>query len=168
MSVSPRVPRFGIMRWLLPVSLTLNLVFAGAAGASFLRHSMAVPLEPVSHMTRGAQDRLDRIATSLPASDAQIMRSAIRAEGAKVVAAQANLRLSQEDVRNSLRAEPFDPAAVRAAMAETSAARDNFDHVVQEVISSAAAKMSPVGRGKLADWPPPRLPQQHRDPVITQ
>jgi hypothetical protein len=52
-------------------------------------------------------------------------------------------------------------------MAETSAARDNFDHVMQEVISSAAAKMSPVGRSKLADWPPPR-PPEHRDAVITQ
>jgi uncharacterized membrane protein len=167
MSVSPQVSRSGTMRWLLPVSLTLNLVFAGAAGASFLRHSAAVPLEPVTHMTRGAEQRLDRIATSLPASDAQIMRSAIRADAAKVVAAQASLRLSQEDVRNSLRAEPFDPAAVRAAMAETSAARDNFDQILHEVIASAAAKMSPVGRSKLADWPPPR-PPQHRDPVITQ
>jgi uncharacterized membrane protein len=166
MSVSPQILRSGAMRWLLPVSLTLNLVFAGAAGASFLRHSAAVPLEPVSHMTRGAEQRLDRIATSLPASDAQIMRSAIRADAAKVVAAQASLRLSQEDVRNSLRAEPFDPAAVRAAMAETSAARDNFDQILHEVIASAAAKMSPVGRSKLADWPPPRPP--HHDAVITQ
>jgi uncharacterized membrane protein len=166
MSVSPQISRSGTMRWLLPVSLTLNLVFAGAAGASFLRHSEAVPLEPVTHMTRGAEQRLDRIATSLPASDAQIMRGAIRAEAAKVVAAQASLRLSQEDVRNSLRAEPFDPAAVRAAMAETSAARDNFDQVLHDLIASAAAKMSPVGRSKLADWPPPR--PQHQDQVITQ
>jgi uncharacterized membrane protein len=167
MSVSPQVSRSGTMRWLLPVSLTLNLVFAGAAGASFLRHSAAVPLEPIVHMTRGAENRLDRIATSLPAPDAQIMRSAIRTDAAKVVTAQTMLRLSQEEVRNSLRAEPFDPAAVRAAMAETSAARDNYDHVLQNVITSAAVKMSSIGRSKLADWPPPR-PQQHRDAVITQ
>jgi len=166
MSVSPQILGSGTMRWLLPVSLALNLVFAGAAGLSFLRHSQAVPLEPVTHMTRSAEQRLDRIATSLPDSDAQIMRSAIRAEAAKVVAAQASLRLSQEDVRNSLRAEPFDPAAVRAAMAETNAARDNYYAVLHDVIASAAAKMSPVGRSKLADWPPPRPP--HRDAVITQ
>jgi uncharacterized membrane protein len=166
MSVSPHILRSGAMRRLLPVSLTLNLVFAGAAGASFLRHSAAVPLEPVTHLTRGAEERLDRIATSLPDSDARIMRNAIRADAAKVVAAQASLRLSQEDVRNSLRAEPFDPAAVRAAMAETSAARDNYDQILHEVIASAAARMSPVGRSKLADWPPPR--PQRRDAVITQ
>jgi uncharacterized membrane protein len=166
MSVSPQVFSAGRMRWLLLGSLTLNLIFAGAAGAAFIRHSGAVPLEPVTHMTQGAEHRLDRIATTLPEPDAQIMRSFIRAQTAKVVAAQANLRLSQEDLRNSLRAEPFNPAAVRAAMAETSAARDNFDQVLQDVIASAAAKMSPVGRSKLADWPPPR--PQHAEPTITQ
>ena len=143
-----------------------NLIFAGAAGASFIRHSGAVSLEPVTHMSRGAENRLDRIATTLPEPDAQIMRSFIRAEAAKVVAAQANLRLSQEDLRTSLRAEPFNPAAVRAAMAETSAARDNFDQVLQDVIASAAAKMSQAGRSKLADWPPPR--SERPEPTITQ
>jgi uncharacterized membrane protein len=166
MSVSPQALTTSRMRWLLLGSVTLNLVFAGAAAVSHIRHSSAVPLEPVTHMSRGAENRLDRMATTLPEPDAQIMRSFIRAQTAKVVAAQANLRLSQEDLRTSLRAEPFNPAAVRAAMAEASAARDNFDQVLQDVIASAAAKMSPVGRSKLADWPPPRPP--HPAPTITQ
>jgi uncharacterized membrane protein len=166
MSVSPQVFGTGRTRWLLLGSLTLNLIFAGAAGVSVIRHSAAVPLEPVTHMSRGAENRLDRIATTLPEPDARIMRSFIRAGAAKVVAAQANLRLSQEDLRTSLRAEPFNPAAVRAAMAETSAARDSYDQVLQDVIAAAAAKMSPVGRSKLADWPPPRPP--HPQPTISQ
>jgi uncharacterized membrane protein len=139
MSVSPQAFTNSRMRWLLLGSLTLNLIFAGAAAASLTRHSAAVPLEPVTHMNRGAADRLDRIATTLPEPDAQIMRRFIRAEAVKVVAAQANLRLSQEDLRSSLRSEPFNPAAVRAAMAQTSAARDNYDQVLQDVIASAAA-----------------------------
>jgi uncharacterized membrane protein len=166
MSVSPQAFSTGRMRWLLLGSLTLNLIFAGAAAASLTRHSGATTLEPITHMNRGAERRLDRIATTLPEPDAQIMRRFMRAEAVKVVAAQANLRLSQEDLRTSLRAEPFNPAAVRAAMAETSAARDNFDQVLQDVIASAAAKMSPTGRSKLADWPPPR--PQHPEPMITQ
>jgi len=164
MSVSPQVFSADRTRWLLLGSLTLNVIFAGVAGMSLTRHSGAMPLEPVAHMSRGAENRLDRIATTLPEPDARIMRSFIRAQTAKVVAAQANLRLSQEDLRTSLRAEPFNPVAVRAAMAGTSAARDNYDQVLQEVIAAAAAKMSPEGRSKLADWPPPR-PQQ---PTITQ
>jgi uncharacterized membrane protein len=166
MSVSPQTFGTGRTRWLLLGSLTLNLIFAGAAAVSLTRHSSAVPLEPVTHMSRGAEHRLDRIATTLPEPDAQIMRSFIRAQAAKVVAAQADLRVSQDDLRTSLRAQPFNPAAVRAAMAETSAARDNYDQVLQDVIASAAAKMSPEGRSKLADWPPPR--PQHGDPVISQ
>jgi uncharacterized membrane protein len=166
MSVSPQTFGSGRTRWLLLGSLTLNLIFAGAAAVSLTRHSGAVALEPVTHMTRGAENRLDRIATTLPEPDARIMRAFIRAQTAKVVAAQANLRVSQDDLRTSLRAQPFDPAAVRAAMAETSAARDSYDQVLQDVIASAAAKMSPQGRSKLADWPPPR-PQQP-EPVITQ
>jgi uncharacterized membrane protein len=166
MSVSPQAFSTGRMRWILLGSLTLNLIFAGATAMSYTRHSGAVPLEPVTHMNRGAENRLDRIATTLPEPDARIMRSFIRAQTAKVVSAQASLRLSQEELRTSLRAEPFNPAAVRAAMAETSAARDNFDQVLQDVIASAAAKMSPEGRSKLADWPPPR--PQHGNPVISQ
>jgi uncharacterized membrane protein len=166
MSVSPQVFSAPHTRWLLLGSLTLNVIFAGAVGVSLIRDSGAVPLEPVAHMSRGAEHRLDRMATTLPEPDAQIMRSFIRADAAKVVAAQTALRLSQEDLRNSLRAEPFDPGAVRAAMAETSAARDNYDQVLQNVIASAAAKMSPIGRSKLADWPPAR--PQHPEAVITQ
>ena|SRR5579862_3935906 len=166
MSVSPQALGTGYSRWLLLGSLTLNLIFAGAATVSLTRHSAAVPLEPVAHLSHGAEHRLDRIATTLPGPDAQIMRSFIRAQAAKVVAAQADLRVSQDDLRASLRAKPFNPAAVRAAMAETSAARDNYDQVLQDVIASAAAKMSPEGRSKLADWPPPR--PQHPEPMITQ
>jgi hypothetical protein len=55
-------------------------------------------------------------------------------------------------MRKSLRAEPFDPEAMRVAMAENRTARDNFDQVLHDMIASAAARMSTVGRTKLADW----------------
>jgi hypothetical protein len=42
---------------------------------------------------------------------------------------------------------------MRTAMAVSRAARENFDLVLHDVIASAAAKMSVVGRNKLADWP---------------
>jgi uncharacterized membrane protein len=50
-----------------------------------------------------------------------------------------------------LRAEPFDVDAMRSAMATNRAAHDNFDLVVHDTIAAAAAKMSLVGRTKLAD-----------------
>ena len=140
------------MRWLLLGSLTLNLLFMGAAGAVALRYSSPVPLMSVARIEHGLASRLDRIAVSLPPADSEIMRAQLRADAEKIAAAQADLRLSQDAVRDSLRAELFDPETMRRAMAENRAAHDNFDQVLHDTIAAAAARMSVVGRTKIADW----------------
>jgi uncharacterized membrane protein len=144
------------LRWLLFGSLALNLFFVGAAGAVAFRYSGPVPLATVSRIDHSLAGRLDRIAASLPPEDADLLRTQLRAEAVKVATAQADLRLSQETVRDSLRAEPFDADAMRAAMAENRIARQNFDQVLHDTIATAAAKMSDVGRAKLAEWPAER------------
>lgn len=142
---------------LLLGSLTLNLVLVGAAGAVAFQHSSAaVAPKPIAGIKRSIESHLNQIAASLPADDARIMRAQLRADAVKLAAAQTEVRLSQEAVRNSLRAEPFDPAAVRTAMAETSQARDHFIQLVHNAVATASAKMSPVGRKALADWPATR------------
>jgi uncharacterized membrane protein len=144
------------LRWLLLGSIALNLFFMGAAGAVAFRYSSPVPLTTVARIDHSLAGRLDRIAASLPAADAGIMRAQLRGDAIKVAAAQADLRLSREAVRRSLRAQPFDAGAMRTAMAESRTARENFDQVLHDMIASAAAKMSVVGRDKLADWPTQR------------
>ena len=144
------------LRWLLLGSLALNLFFVGAAGAVAFRYSSPVPLATVSHIDHSLAGRLDRVASSLPPEDADLLRAQLRIEAVKVAAAQADLRLSQETVRNSLRAAPFDADAMRAAMAENRVARQNFDQVLHDTIAAAAAKMSDVGRAELAEWPAER------------
>jgi uncharacterized membrane protein len=144
------------LRWLLLGSLALNLFFVGAAGAVAFRYSSPVPLATVSHIDHSLAGRLDHVASSLPPEDADLLRAQLRVEAVKVAAAQADLRLSQETVRNSLRAAPFDADAMRAAMAENRIARQNFDQVLHDTIAAAAAKMSDVGRAKLAEWPAER------------
>ena len=139
------------MRWLLPTSLALNVLFLGATGAVAL-HTGSIPLSAVARIDHSGTDRLDRVAASLPANDAQVMRSEIRADEEKVAAAQADLRLSQEEVRNSLRAEPFDLEAMRAAMEQVQVARENYHTVLHELVAAAAPRLSIVGRNKLADW----------------
>ncbi len=156
MSVLPKIEGAARVRWLLLGSLALNLFFVGAAGAVAFRYSSPVPLANVARIDHSVESRLDRIAASLPPADANIMRTELRTEAEKVAAAQADLRLSQEEVRNSLRADPFDPDAMRTAMADNRAAHENFEQVLHDMIASAAAKMSVVGRNKLADWPAAR------------
>ncbi len=150
------------LRWLLTGSLALNLLFVGAAGAVAFRYSSAgVPLATVARIDHDPMNRLNRLAASLPPNDAQLLRAQLRADEIKVAAAQADVRLTQEAVRNSLRAEPFDTATFNAAMAANHAAHEKFDKVLHDTIGTAAAKMSVVGRNKLADWPPPHERQQH-------
>ena len=146
----------GRLRWLLLGSLALNLFFVGAAGAVAFRHSSETPLTNVSHLGHNLSGRFDLMAASLPPTDAEILQQQIAADSAKIAAAQADLRLSQDDVRKMLRAVPFDADALSTAMAEHRNARDNFDVTLHNMLVSAAGKMSVIGRNKLADWPPDR------------
>jgi uncharacterized membrane protein len=151
MSVLPSVQRSAYAHWLLPVSLALNVCFVGAASAVAFRYTGDVPLPVVDLIGRSAGDRLDRVATALPANDAQIMRHQIRAEEVRVAAAQADLRLAQEEARNTLRAEPFDMEAMRDAMAQVQVAREKYHLVLHQVFEAAAPKLSVVGRNMLAN-----------------
>jgi uncharacterized membrane protein len=152
MSIFPTVEGAARARWMLLTSLALNVCFVGAAGAVAFRYTGTVPLTTVARIDHNAADRLSHIAATLPVNDAQVMRAELKADAEKVATAQADLRLAREDLRNSLRAEPFSADAMRAAMQENRTARDNFDSVLHDVIASAASKMSVVGRNKLADW----------------
>ena len=100
--------------------------------------------------------RAERIAASLPANDATILRAQIGANRANIESAQAKFRAGQDVIRDSLRAEPFDAEALRASMANARGARQAFDQTIQGVFAGAAAQMSQPGRQALADWPPGR------------
>ena len=76
--------------------------------------------------------------------------------------AQTQYRAAQDQIRATLRHEPFDLEAMRAAMAKTRAARQTFDQVIQGVFAFSASQMSPAGRSALADWPPGRKTTSNR------
>jgi uncharacterized membrane protein len=141
------------VHWLLLGSLALNLLFVGAAGAVAYRYTSPVPLTTVTRLEHNLMGRLNRVADSLPEADGDAMRAELHADAVKIAAAQADLRLSQEDVRKSLRAEPFDADAMRAALAENHNAHEKVDQVIHDLLASAAGRMSVIGRAKLADWP---------------
>jgi len=141
-------------RALLFVSLALNLFFLGVLGATAVRQVWLQPsaaLEP----SRSAGERIERLAAALAVSDAEKLRAGFRAREAGLEAAHSAYRRAQDAVRTALRAEPFDLAALRAAMADTRATRQALDLALHEVISTAAAEMSPAGRNSLANWSPP-------------
>jgi uncharacterized membrane protein len=147
----PKIKDGARARWLLLASLALNVCFVGAAGAVAFRYTGEVPLSAVALIDHSATDRLDHLAAALPLTDAQLMRSEIRADEVRVAAAQADLRLAQEEARKSLRAEPFDIDAMRAAMQQVQMARENYHLVLHEVIEATVPKMSVVGRAQFAN-----------------
>jgi hypothetical protein len=93
----------------------------------------------------------------LPPADADVMREELRVDAAKIAAARVDMRQSQDRVRRSLRAEPFDVDAMRAAMAANHDAHARFDAAIHDMLASAASRMSIAGRDAIADWPAPRV-----------
>jgi uncharacterized membrane protein len=138
-------------RWILFISLALNLFFIGAWAAFAWRHYAWE-----RHGPWNAATRIERLAASLPSGDAEKLRAEFRAHQANIEAAVATYRQAQRRTREALRADPFNVEALRAAMAEARAARGKLDEALQDVIASAGAAMTPEGRRSLADWTPYR------------
>ena len=142
------------VRWALLISLAVNLFFVGTIGALAIRSYVASEC-PVPQSRRGAEARIDRIAATLPAADAAMLRAKFEAERSTAEAAREAYDRSLEQVRTALRAEPFDGSALTAAMADARSQRGALDQVLHDVIAASAAQMSPEGRSRLADWTPP-------------
>jgi uncharacterized membrane protein len=152
-TVSPPVPaRAGRWsRWILLVSLGLNLFFIGAWAAFAWRHYAWE-----RHRSWSPATRIERLAAALPPGDGEKLRSEFRTHQANIETAITSYRQAQRKMREALRAEPFNADALRSAMAEARNARGKLDETLQDVIASAGASMTPEGRRSLADWTPYR------------
>jgi uncharacterized membrane protein len=145
----PAIER-GASRWLLLGSLALNLFFVGIAIA------MAVRAPAPSYWDRNVFVRIERLAATLPPTDADTLRGEVNANHAPIERAQTAYHTAQDHIREVLRQEPFDVEALRAAMAKTRAARLTSDQTVQDVFAVIASKISAAGRQAMANWPPGR------------
>ena len=152
---APAVTR-GSSRWLLLGSLALNLFFVGVAVA------MAIRAPVPATWDRNVFVRVERIADTLPPADADLLRGQIKANRQLIDDTQQQYHSAQDQIHETLRHEPFDVEAMRAAMAKTRAARQAFDQVIQGVFAFSASQMSPAGRSALADWPPGRNSTSNR------
>ena len=143
-------------RWLLIGSLALNLFFIGTIGSLAVRHYVMSAQPAATERPRTAAARIERLAAPLPPADAEKLRATFRPRAAESEEARAALNRAFERIQAALRKEPFDPAQLRAALAEVRTTRTAYELVMQEIYLAAAGAMSPEGRAKLADWPAPR------------
>lgn len=148
-------------RRLLVASLALNLFFAGVALAVVMR----APHKPVSFPSPNVEDRsprvrIDRLAATLPMTDARLLLTRFGAANGTLVEAEAASRAAQDRAREAFLAMPFDPAAARAALSGLRDARRDVWSIVHDVIIDAAGQMSPDGRARIAAWVPPVQPDE--------
>ena len=152
----PAMSRASGSRWLLLGSLALNLFFVGVALAMAIRAPAPPRWDPDVFV------RVDRLSAALPADDAARLRAAMASRHDAIATAQSDYHNARDQIRASFRGEPFDAAAMRAAMAKTRAARQNFDRVVQGVFADLVPQLSSTARHTLADWRANRRPAQGR------
>jgi uncharacterized membrane protein len=146
-------------KWLLAgliVSLGLNL-FLGSM--IFGRHFHQPHGEMFAERAVPAADRpLRRIAqrmfASIPDDQRPILESAFAEQRPKLAAASQAARDAREKVRVILGTEPFDQAALDRAFNELRDRTEEVQKVMHTTIASAAAKMTPEGRKRLAEWNP--------------
>jgi uncharacterized membrane protein len=135
-----------ILGALLVLSLAANVFMSGWVASSLWHPPPPSPGRMV-----------ERIASRLSADDAKVLRSAFRA----VDRERSPSPGLHEGVIIALRAEPFDPTALDAALAEEFAGMEAFGRTLRGALLQAAQQMSPAGRMTLAeemDKPPFRPP----------
>jgi hypothetical protein len=97
------------------------------------------------------------IAATLPSADAAIMRAAYRDNAAVLDASRAEVDRAVAEIKQSFRAEPYNIEATRKAMADARRNHQRFIELLHEEIATAASKMSPAGRAKLAEYSSARV-----------
>ncbi len=127
-----------LLKGALGASLALNLVLAGLLWWQ--------PDRPPPSPGR-LQARIERI---LPEADQEVFRRAMQAGRLHHEAAQARLHGGFAAVQAALAQQPFDPARLRAAMAESRARWAEFGELYENSLAEGLAAISPEGRQQVA------------------
>jgi len=159
MSIAHALPSTarGGSRWLLLGSLALNLFFIGVALAMAIRAPAPPPRWDPNVFVR-----VERLAATLPQADADILRGAYQANHDAIESAQDKYYAARDHIHETLRQDPFKIENLRAAMAETRAARQAYDQLIQRVFADIAVNMSSAARHAVADWHKPKTTSKNR------
>jgi uncharacterized membrane protein len=137
--------------WVLPLSLSLNALLGTAAAVHFV---MGPPHRPPP----GPEHVIDHVVGILSPADATIVRAAFDRHKAALESNEALAHALPERLREVLRHEPLDEAALLAVVTKGRAAHNLMDDALTDTLMEAAPKISPEGRAKLADMRPPGPP----------
>lgn len=122
---------------LLVVSLAVNLFALGGWATIVLSRPRFPPLP---------HGMMERVAAQLSPADAAILRQVF----GPIDDAAAAGRTQRDQVEHALRAEPFDRAALVAALQRETSGREAFARLLGDALVRAAEQMSQDGRRTLA------------------
>ena len=130
----------------LVLSLALNLFLGGMMIAWHMRPPPPRPPGPwFERMIQG-------MSSELPTADRELLQASYQARKPELERMDKDVQAARERVGAAMRAQPYDPAALEQAMANARDAREPVVETVEQAVAEAAARMSPEGRMKLADW----------------
>jgi uncharacterized membrane protein len=132
----------GWIKLLLILSLTANLLVIGVVAGYELRDDGR----------RGGTDRAVGWIVDMVPEERRDMAEAHFAEArAAIDTADGDRAALMDGVLSAIRAEPYDPAAVRAAMAAYGNSRSERWEVLRERMASLLARLTPEERATFAD-----------------
>lgn len=132
-------------RFALPVSVILNLFFVALIGGHVLRTRMDERAAASAPLMR-ALANADAI---LSAPDAAAFNAVMRHDAPRYVEAAHQLEAARDQLERQITAEPYNPAAVRQALAAWQLSWDRFMGDIGDPLVDALAQVSPEGRRKL-------------------
>lgn len=142
-------------RWLkiaLAVSVVLNLLFIGLAAGRVFGPG---PFGRAWHFERAAE--------ALPPAEAEEFRATMRRHRSEMAEDFKAARRAREEVREALRAEPFDRARLERVLAEVRQRSDAAQQSVHAALVEAASRMSHEGRERLSRWERHMRPRTPRE-----
>jgi len=141
----------GWLKLLLIVSLALNVAVIGMIGGTAMRGGEKSEYGDKTANEPGLDRRQSRILRMVPEARRDAARAILMARSAEYSAAQAALKQAQMDLIDALRAEPFDPARVSAALEARRQASGTVWGIGYEQLVQIAADLTAAERGELAD-----------------
>lgn len=132
----------GWRRYVLPVSLLLNLFLAALIGGHLLRHEARENSYPLVRA-------LASIQSSLSPADAAAFGAVMRRDGPQLIESIRQVGEARRELGRRIVAEPFDPQATRQALAAWQASWNRFFDRIDASLVEALGKISPEGRQRL-------------------
>ena len=136
-------------RWLLLLSLALNIGLGTALVSSYWHHS--------HHPTNGENRRWGRIpdprmfARALEAADRKVLLEVLEKHRAELSQNYRPLGYARRQMAEALRAEPFDPVAMETAFAQMRGFEAGTSNAMHQFMLDLATQLSSDGRKRIAD-----------------